>query len=69
MTIKKILIAILRLLWSPFVGAWEACKEDLNRPVPKDWKEDLRLTFKSYFSPLTGAIAGIKKEIRRIRNC
>lgn len=60
------LTVILRLLWSPFVGAWNECEADMNRrPSAKNWKEFVLFSLKSYFSPLIGAIAGVKKEFKR----
>ena len=53
---------IFRLLMSPFIGAWKACKENYHHPRPENWKVDIRSAFKSYFTPLTGAIAGLKHE-------
>lgn len=58
--------AVFRLLWSPFVGAWDECEADLKRrPRAKNWKEFMLFSLKSYFSPLIGAIAGVKKEFKR----
>lgn len=61
----KLIKAIFRLLGSPFVGAWKACEEDYRRPRPENWRADIRFAFKSYFAPLTGAVAGVKRELKR----
>ena len=65
-TILLFLKTVLRLLWSPFIGAWNECEADLNRrPRAKNCKEFFLFSLRSYFAPLRGAIAGVKKESKR----
>lgn len=66
MAIVLFLKTVLRLLWSPFIGAWNECEADLNhRPRAKNCEEFFLFSLRSYFAPLRGAIAGVKKECKR----
>lgn len=65
MQIRNIAHASVRLLCSPVVGVIEALKEALNRPKSENWRQFVVNDCKDYFLPLTGAINGVRKEIRQ----
>lgn len=65
MTIKRFAKAALRLLCSPVVGVIAAYKEANSRPKAADWKEFIRNEIHVYFLPLTGAIKGVRNELKR----
>lgn len=62
---KNIANASLRLLHSPVVGAIAEVKEAYSRPTATNWKQFIKNDVHAYFSPLIGAIAGVKKELRQ----
>jgi len=65
MTIKSFAKSAMRLSVSPITGVMAAFRDADKRPPAANWKQFIRNGVKDYFLPLTGAIAGVKKEISR----
>jgi hypothetical protein len=50
---------------SPITGARAGMKEAYARPAASNWKQFLLNSVHAYFSPLTGAINGIRSELKK----
>lgn len=66
--LKQIVMDILRLCFSPLIGAIEGIKAEMNRPASSNLKQMFKDDIQLYFAPITGAIAGVKKELKRRKN-
>jgi hypothetical protein len=64
--LKNGLLIIWNLFLSLFIGAYTACQASWNLPQAKNPKEFFWYAIVTYFAPLTGAIAGFRKELQRI---
>lgn len=65
MKLMNIANAGLRLLVSPITGVLAAYKEADSRPKAENWKQFIWNDVKDYFLPLTGAIKGVRNELKR----
>ena len=54
-----------RIACSPVIGAMHGSKEAYGRKS-SNWKDHFGNEMRIYFSPLTGAISGVSKEIRSL---
>jgi hypothetical protein len=61
-----ILMAKMRALFiSPFTGALVGMKQAYTRPKANSWKQFFWNDVHAYFSPLTGAINGVRSELNK----
>jgi hypothetical protein len=66
--IMKISILVNRIsaiLISPYTGARAGMKDAYARPEASNWKQFILNDVHAYFSPLTGAINGIRNELKK----
>jgi hypothetical protein len=64
----KIWRDVLRLLWSPFSGAWAEIQATANYPLTGTKKEIFVRALTAYFAPMTGAVRGFARAFREIWN-
>ncbi|MET3120014.1 hypothetical protein AAKU64_004262 [Undibacterium sp. GrIS 1.8] len=62
---KRILVFSWKLFCAIFIGAWQASEVAHARVQESGWKGFWRYTLRAYFSPLGGAIEGVKKQWKR----
>lgn len=64
----KLLLSILGLCVAPFLGAFKAIREEINRPYLVYPSVSLRIkdSIRIYFAPLTGAVRETWAKLRQV---
>ncbi|MET3120153.1 hypothetical protein AAKU64_004401 [Undibacterium sp. GrIS 1.8] len=58
---KRVLIFSWKLFCAIFIGAWRASESAHGEVQEPGWRGFSRFTLRAYFSPLGGAINGVKQ--------